>query len=165
MTDEDIRKEGKSEDDDLLDFEFDDLSEEDLMEAMDEEGSSDEEIIELVDVVEEGDRAAGPAVGGGAEEAHEEIDLGSSEFAKTVEAPSSDSLEEDIASMLDSLEPEEAQAAGEEGGGESAEFDEISQLLEDAGPADEEEKTELEFDRSCTLFWAIRPSGESSREK
>ncbi len=53
---DEILEQGKESEEDLLDFEFDDLSGDDFQEG-ESEGTSDEEILELVDIVEKGEAA------------------------------------------------------------------------------------------------------------
>jgi hypothetical protein len=139
---DEIFEDGKKGEEELLDFDFDDLSEEDLDEAGGD-SSSDEEILELVDIIEPGDIAedseSGELAGlfDDAEESEkdssvaEASDLFSDEFAQTIKAEKPDSLEADLDAALDGLESSEINIVDEEESTDDSDIDDITQLLDD----------------------------------
>ena len=108
----------KDDDEDLLEFEFDELSEEDDGESIGD-SSSDEEVIELVDVVERGEVAEeseseeiARLLDSEADEEKqiefdEESDFAPSEFGQIPEGDVSQGLDSDMDSVSEDLEPPE----------------------------------------------------------
>jgi pilus assembly protein FimV len=139
---DEIFEDGKKGEEELLDFDFDDLSEEDLDEAGGD-SSSDEEILELVDIIEPGeitedsepDELAGLFDDAEASEKDSSVaevsDLFSDEFAQTVKAEKPDSLEADLDAALDGLESSEVDIFDEEESTDDSDIDDITQLLDD----------------------------------
>ncbi|MBW1705475.1 MAG: hypothetical protein JRJ86_09970 [Deltaproteobacteria bacterium] len=135
-------EDGKKGEEELLDFDFDDLSEEDLDEAGGD-SSSDEEILELVDIVEPGeitedsesDELAGLLDDTDTPEKDKSVadasDLFSDEFAQTVEAEKPVSLEADLDAALDGLESSEVDIVDETESADDSDVDDITQLLDD----------------------------------
>jgi hypothetical protein len=139
---DEIFENGKKGEEELLDFDFDDLSEEDLNEPGGD-SSSDEEILELVDIVEPGDitedtesdELAGLLDDAEAPEKDtsvaEALDLFSDEFARTIEAEKPDSLEADLDAALDGLESSDVGIVEEDESADDSDLDDITQLLDD----------------------------------
>ena len=139
---DEIFEDGKKDEEELLDFDFDDLSEEDLEESGGD-FSADEEILELVDIVEPGEipeDSESDELGGLLDDAEapekdssvaEDSDLFSDEFAKTVEAEKSDSLEADLDAALDGLESSGMDIVDTGESAENSDVDDITQLLDD----------------------------------
>ena len=106
----------KDDDEDLLEFEFDELSEEDDGESIGD-SSSDEEVIELVDVVERGEVAEeseseeiARLLDSEADEEKqiefdEESDFAPSEFGQIPEGDVSQGLDSEMESVVEDLEP------------------------------------------------------------
>jgi len=138
---DEIFEDGKKGEEELLDFDFDDLSEEDL-EAVGGDSSSDEDILELVDIVESGeitedsesDELAGLLDDADAPEKDssvaEDSDLFSDEFAQTVKAEKPDSLEADLDAALDGLESSEVDIVDEKESAYDSDVNDITQLLD-----------------------------------
>ncbi|HUU81539.1 MAG TPA: hypothetical protein VMW90_08830 [Acidobacteriota bacterium] len=113
-----LEEAGKKEEE-LLDFEFEELLE-DEGKAVSAEASSDKEVIELVDVIEMGemiqgleyDKTAGMLGDRGAlekpEMVEEEFDLGSDEFIQTPDEEATQRLEADFDSILETLKSSES---------------------------------------------------------
>jgi len=139
---DEILENGKKGEEELLDFDFDDLSEEDLNEAGGD-SSSDEEILELVDIVEPGDitedtesdKLSGLLDDTEAPEKDSSVaqasDLFSDEFARTVEAEKPDSLEADLDAALDGLESSDLGIVEEDDSADDSNLDDITHLLDD----------------------------------
>ncbi len=132
---------GKKDEEDLLDFEFDDLSKEDV-EATSGGSTEDEEIIELDDIVEKGEMVEDP----GSEEItrvldEEEIanesevtevmsDSEASELAKAKEEEMSDDFEADLDAEFEKLETSEFDIVEAEEKAQSFEPEETIRLPE-----------------------------------
>jgi hypothetical protein len=111
-------EEAGTKEEELLDFEFEELLE-DEGKAVSAEASSDKEVIELVDVIEKGEMIQGleyeKTVGmlgdrGALEEpemVEEEFDLGSDEFIQTPDEEATQRLEADFDSILETLKSSE----------------------------------------------------------
>lgn len=137
----DIFENEKKGEEDLLDFEFDDLSKEDV-EAASGGSTEDEEIIELDDIVETGELVEDP----GSEEItrvldEEEIanesevtevmsDLGASELAQVKEEEMSDDFEADLDAEFEKLETSEFDIVEPEEKAQSFEPEETIRLPE-----------------------------------
>ena len=124
---DDIIQENKNAEEELLDFDFDEFSEEDIQEISG--GSpSDEEIIELVDIVEKGEMI-------------EDSDLALDGSDESPEEDASQSLEADLDSVLAGLESPEVDIAEEGSKEEASESDELAELLGE----DEDVEGDLDF--------------------
>jgi len=154
---DEIFEDGKKGEEELLDFDFDDLSEDDL-EFAGGDSSSDEEILELVDIVEPGevtedsgsddlsgllDDAEAPEKDSSVAEAS---DLFSDEFAQTVKAEKPGSLEADLDAALEGLgsSAEDIVDTGEPA--EAPDVDDITQLLDDDEAFGEDALSEEDLD-------------------
>lgn len=154
---DEIFEDDKKGEEELLDFDFDDLSEEDLNEGGGD-SSSDEEILELVDIVEPGDitedsesgELAGLFNDAEAPEKDSSVaeasDLFSDEFAQTVKAEKPDSLEADLDAALDGLESSGVDIVDEEESADEFGVDDITQLLNDDEGFGEDAITEEDLD-------------------
>ena len=150
---DDIMKDDKQTEEELLDFDFDDLEDIDLGE--DEASGSDDEILDLSDIVEPGDLEKDLAddLDGlmedekGARDVSEAdaSDLFSDEFAKTVEAKASGGFEDDLDAVLDTFGSSEEEEKSDAGAG-AAEPDDITQLLDDDIDLGEDAITEEDLD-------------------
>ena len=114
---------GKSGEEDLLDFEFDDLSPEDF-EAESSDSLSDEDIIDLVDIVEPGELSGSSETDEMSQLMDDDIfadegatndfsDMSLDELAKSVELELSETLRKNLDTTLDGLETSEQDDAAE----------------------------------------------------
>ncbi len=154
---DEIFEDGKNGEEELLDFDFDDLSEEDL-EEFGVDASSDEEILDLVDMIEPGDitedSESGEPAGllDDAEAPEKDVsvaeasDLFSDEFAQTVKAEKPDSLEADLDAALDGLESSEVDITDGEKSADASGVDDITQLLDVDETLGEDAITEGDLD-------------------
>jgi len=132
---------GKQSDDDLLNFDFDDLSTAEVKQAH-AEPSADDEVIDLLDVVEEDDKDGEQPI-----DLQETVDeapaLASDELAEAMDESIPSDLESELDAALDGLEPsldfEESETEFKD-----SEMDEIESLLDEVeGPSDQEEELEI----------------------
>jgi len=134
---DDIVKDDQQAEEELLDFDFDDLEDMDLEDGG--ESASDDDILDLSDIAEPGESAEDLGVDDlegfmedekSSPEVSDASDLFSDEFAKTVEAKASGEIEDDLDAALDAFGSLE-EGLEADGQAEESETDDITQLLDD----------------------------------
>lgn len=165
MSNSDLRtNESSGADDELLNFEFDDLSLDDV-ETSGTNDSADDEVIELVDMVEEGDLASKKLPD--TEEKNKKATAGEADdLAGTVDASIPIDLESELDAALDGLEPALEEDPGQVAEEEST-TDEIASLLDEVElvggeeAADDAAEKELSADVGSELTAELEGLGAS----
>ena len=158
---EELFKQGEKSKEDSLDFEFDDLSEQDL-EIVSDDPPSDEEIIDLIDIIESEEIPEGEEI-----ESLLEEDEGVEEKAESEEGlKEDDEIESDLdfkleellgadSSDMDTVEPDKEETESEKSGGlfeedvveaETAADEEFEIVQEETQDVEEGESLDLEAD-------------------
>ena len=144
---EDLFEEARKDDEELLDFEFDDLSEEDF-EAASGESLSDEEIIELDDIIETGEFVEETESEGitkvlegekplpKPEGAEAGADLTADELDKSLEGDLFQDLDTELDTRREALDSAELESSDTGQMSRGAEVDEITRLLDEEETAD-----------------------------
>lgn len=170
--DEDLSKETNKDKDELLDFEFDDLSNGDV-EAPNDDSPLDEEIIELDDIVEAGElleddeseevtRVLDEEETVQKTEGTEADSLSSIELDQVLEEEASEDLALDLDAELEGMGTSEMDLIGPEKGEEDSESEEIARLLD----GEESIEQELSFEEETDLasIESDQPPGADSSQ-